>query len=133
MVSSLQTVEIGVHNRNNRESWVQVRKFSRIFIHESYSASTLFNDISLIRLMVTLKLESNLFKNNIPHYVNEKRLQLFLMTRILFRFVWTKQVHLILTTIYLTLKTNSHGCLDGVRYFERFSKKVTSQFKKKYF
>jgi len=51
LVSSLQSVEIGVHNRNNRESWVQVRKISRIFIHESYSGTTLYNDISLIRLM----------------------------------------------------------------------------------
>ena len=51
MVSSLQSVEIGVHNRNNRESWVQVRKLARIFIHESYSGSTLYNDISLIKLM----------------------------------------------------------------------------------
>lgn len=46
-------VEIGVHNRNSKESWVQQRFISKLWRHEQFNSNTLANDITLIKLDVS--------------------------------------------------------------------------------
>jgi hypothetical protein len=43
-------VDIGIHNKNIKESWVQSKIASKVFIHESFNGATFANDIALIKL-----------------------------------------------------------------------------------
>ncbi|RMZ94641.1 chymotrypsin-like protease CTRL-1 [Brachionus plicatilis] len=43
-------VDIGVHDRNNKEDWVQTRTVSKLYIHQSFSMQNLRYDIALIKL-----------------------------------------------------------------------------------
>ena len=45
-------VDIGIHNKNIKESWVQSKIASKVFIHESFNGATFANDIALIMLDV---------------------------------------------------------------------------------
>ena len=49
-------IEIGIHNKNLKESWVQTKIASKVFIHESFNGVTFANDIALIKLDVQFSL-----------------------------------------------------------------------------
>jgi len=43
-------IDLGVHDRNAKESWFTSRTVTRIIAHETYSSSTFQNDIALMKL-----------------------------------------------------------------------------------
>ena len=45
-------VFIGVHDRNNMESWVQSQNAVKLFTHEYYNSNTVANDVALLKLDV---------------------------------------------------------------------------------
>jgi hypothetical protein len=45
-------VDIGIHNKNMKETWVQSKIASKVFIHESFNGATFANDIALLKLDV---------------------------------------------------------------------------------
>lgn len=53
-------VEIGVHDRNNKEEWVQTRTVSKLYIHQSFSMQNLRYDIALLKLSVWFLIFFNL-------------------------------------------------------------------------
>ena len=46
------TFDLGLHDRNAKESWVTSRTVSKVIMHPSYSASTFQNDIAVMKLSV---------------------------------------------------------------------------------
>lgn len=48
--AGFMTVDIGLHDRTNPESWVQARKISRIVNHGSYSSILMRNDVAVLKL-----------------------------------------------------------------------------------
>lgn len=49
---SLYSIDIGLHDRVNKESWFFNRKVERVVIHEQYDDWTFHNDIALMKLAV---------------------------------------------------------------------------------
>jgi hypothetical protein len=48
------TINIGIHNRYQKEKWVQTRSVARLFVYERFSIDTISYDIALIKLNVVL-------------------------------------------------------------------------------
>lgn len=55
-------VDIGVHDRNNKEEWVQTRNVSKLYIHQSFSMQNLKYDIALLKLSVNLQIKKKTIK-----------------------------------------------------------------------
>lgn len=49
---SAYSFDIGLHDRNNKESWATSRNVLRVIKHPSYSSSTFQNDIAVMKLSV---------------------------------------------------------------------------------
>ena len=44
------SVDLGVHDRQNLESWATTRQVEKVIYHESYSSSQIKNDVALLKL-----------------------------------------------------------------------------------
>lgn len=55
-------VDIGVHDRNSKEEWVQTRNVSKLYIHQSFSMQNLKYDIALLKLSVSLPIYKKNYK-----------------------------------------------------------------------
>lgn len=44
------TIDLGVHNRNNKESWAISRKAEKVIIHPQFSMQMMASDIALVKL-----------------------------------------------------------------------------------
>jgi hypothetical protein len=57
-------IDLGVHNRDLKESWSVTRKGAKVIIHPEWSSSEMKGDIALIKLDVFFyKDSSNIFIN----------------------------------------------------------------------
>ncbi|CAF0860061.1 unnamed protein product [Brachionus calyciflorus] len=56
VINSGFRVDVGVHNRSNKEPWTQTRSFSKLYVHEKFSMTNLQYDIALIKLSSKIEL-----------------------------------------------------------------------------
>lgn len=52
LINPAYKVDIGVHNRLNKEPWTQTRGFRKLYVHEKFNMNNLQFDIALIKLSV---------------------------------------------------------------------------------
>lgn len=60
--ASYYSVEIGVNDRNNPDSWSISRKISKVFVHESYSDRSLLNDIALVKMEYSVEFDTTNYR-----------------------------------------------------------------------
>ncbi len=71
-VSTL-SIDIGVHNRVYKESWVKSVKASKLFVHENFqtlSFVSYINDIALLKLSEPINLDNKYYKCTNGHTCN---------------------------------------------------------------
>jgi len=60
--ASYYSLDIGVNDRNNPDTWSISRKVSKVIVHESYSDRSLRNDIALVKLQYSVQFDTTSYK-----------------------------------------------------------------------
>jgi secreted trypsin-like serine protease len=60
--ASYYSVDIGLNDRNNPDSWSISRKIQKVIVHESYSDRSLRNDIALVKLQYSVQFDTTNYR-----------------------------------------------------------------------